>query len=93
VLLTGIHLMRSGEVLAHLPSLNELYPQAGVAELIERKRCGREHDLLPTDEVDTHGSRVAALQARLDQEQQSSHLPHEPTARPALDAGCGSSAA
>src|SRR5438874_5383087 len=42
VLLTGIHLMRTGEVEANLVRLNELFGLAHVGELIARKLAGRE---------------------------------------------------
>ena len=37
VLLTGIHLMRSGELQASLPPLLDEYPQPGVAELLDQR--------------------------------------------------------
>lgn len=39
VLLTGIHLLRTGEVQAHLPTLNEGFQLPYIADLIERKRA------------------------------------------------------
>lgn len=42
VLLTGIHLMRSGEIEACLPTLLDHLPQDGVADLVEAKIHGSE---------------------------------------------------
>jgi predicted nucleotidyltransferase len=85
-LLTGIHLMRSGQVEANLPALCEL-PEASryLPELIGCKRHG-EHDPLPA------GSHAAAafvadlrrLQQVLDEAAELSRLADAPTAEPAL---------
>src|SRR5437870_9578739 len=48
VLLTGIHLMRSGEVQANLVRLNEVFRLPYVPELIERKTTGPEKGCLET---------------------------------------------
>ena len=53
--LTGIHVLHTGDVIAHLPTLLEGYPQPGVAELILRKREGDEKGaLLPGAVSYTH---------------------------------------
>ena len=41
VLLTGIHLMRTGEVEANLVTLNEEFRLAYIADLVARKLAGR----------------------------------------------------
>ncbi len=46
VLLTGIHLMRSGHIEANLVSLNELFQLAYVPDLIQRKMYGTEQGTL-----------------------------------------------
>ncbi|NUQ97949.1 MAG: nucleotidyltransferase domain-containing protein [Streptomyces sp.] len=86
VLLTGIHLMRSGEVQPHLPTLMELVDTPRyVAELIARK-AEAEHGRAATAAGDPERVRgdVAALHAVLDEEQARSPLPLRPTAYDAL---------
>ncbi|MCL6673493.1 MULTISPECIES: nucleotidyltransferase domain-containing protein [Streptomyces] len=83
VLLTGVHLMRSGEVQAHLPTLlGEVDAPAYLPELIEAK-ARQEHA-----EADVDHARVRAdverLHAVLDEAQQASSLPDAPTVYDAL---------
>ncbi len=85
VVLTGIHVLKSGQILAHLPSLLDLYPQAGVHDLMERKRHGEEHAaLLPADVV-THLPFLERLAAELEQAFLTSELPDEVSTYDALD--------
>ena len=86
VLLTGIHLMQTGEVVANLPLLNDRFRSPAVSELMERKRTGAEKMLLEERELDEHGKRLDALEEQLNAAQQASHLPDEPTSAAALDA-------
>ena len=51
VLLTGIHVLRTGEVEANLRVLVQHYPQPGVVELIARKVAGAEHGALQPGEL------------------------------------------
>ena len=78
VLLTGIHLMRSGKVEANLETLLAEYPQPGVLELIQRKRAGREKETLTPDETAGHEAAKLKLEARLAQERDSSQLREVP---------------
>ncbi|MET7621243.1 nucleotidyltransferase domain-containing protein [Streptomyces sp. NPDC005408] len=83
-LLTGIHLMRAGEVQAHLPTLlGEVNTPAYVAELIAAK-ADAEHG--PASGVDHERARtdVDALHEVLDEAQLGSLLPGEPTVHDAL---------
>ncbi|MGA4867441.1 nucleotidyltransferase domain-containing protein [Streptomyces lavendulocolor] len=78
VLLTGIHLMRTGEVVAHLPTLLGSVPAPEyVAELIAAK-ADAEHG--PATGVDAERVRadVEALQTVLDEAQAASALPDAP---------------
>jgi uncharacterized protein len=79
VLLTGIHLMRSGELQAHLPTLLGLVgAPAYAAELIEAKAAaehGAAHGVV--DEARLRGD-IEALHAELDAAQAASHLPESP---------------
>ncbi len=51
VLLSGIHLMRTGEVEANLTRLNNEYRLPYIPELIERKTQGTEHQKLDSTET------------------------------------------
>jgi predicted nucleotidyltransferase len=86
VLLTGIHLLRTGEVEANLPRLLEARQVPGVDDLIARKRAGTERGTLATGELAAHEARFAALHAALDEADRGSHLPEDPTTRADLDA-------
>lgn len=84
VLLTGIHLMRSGEVEPHLPTLAGQTDAPGyVGELIARKA---EAEHVPAAGLDAERLRadVEGLHARLDAEQEASRLSDEPSAHDAL---------
>jgi len=75
VLLTGIHLMRTGEVLCDLSALAGLAGgPAYLPELIDLKRSA-EHAAAPSGDF---APDVAALRGRLEDERASSSLPEEP---------------
>ena len=84
VLLTGVHLMRSGEVEADLTRLAGDGPSY-LPELIEAKRAA-EHGALPRDAPDVSRLRddVLALTARLESERRRSGLPEFPGGRLAV---------
>ncbi|MDG3003532.1 nucleotidyltransferase domain-containing protein [Paludisphaera mucosa] len=84
VLLTGIHLMRTGEVEANLVRLNETARLSHVADLIARKVAGREGETLD-DDVAWHRREYERLRQELESADRSSSLPERPTARAALD--------
>ncbi|MBI5931238.1 MAG: nucleotidyltransferase domain-containing protein [Chloroflexi bacterium] len=75
VLLTGIHLMRTGEIEAHLPTLNEIYPLPYIPELIARKLSGVEKSTLDTADVTFFQAEYQRLQRELDSAFQNTHLP------------------
>jgi predicted nucleotidyltransferase len=86
-LLTGVHLMRTGRVRAHLPTLIEDEPTpAYLPDLIAAKRTA-EHgplgDLVTRDVLDRD---LDELTARLDQAQRDSQLPEQPSSSRDLDA-------
>lgn len=87
VLLTGIHLMRSGTVEAHLPTLLDLFPDPVsppyLGELIHDKTLA-EHGLAMGVDTDRLRTDIQALHGALDDAQQTSRLPDEPTAHDAL---------
>ena len=84
VLLTGIHLMRTGCVVASLPECNAEVGLPYVDELIARKTAGAEHCVLADADVDFHRAEYLRLNALLVAESERSHLPEEPTAHAAL---------
>jgi predicted nucleotidyltransferase len=85
VLLTGIHLMRSGEVEANLGVLNSIYGLPFVPELMARKREGDEHETLDPGNKDYYEQEFCALRARLVEEGAITSLPPSPTAQAALN--------
>ncbi|GLY78180.1 nucleotidyltransferase domain-containing protein [Actinoallomurus iriomotensis] len=83
VLSTGIHLMRTGEVVADLTALG--HAPAYVPELVAAKREA-EHGTLPPDAPGRErlAADVNAMTARLEEERDRSPLPEQATAEPAL---------
>ncbi|MFG3499416.1 DNA polymerase beta superfamily protein [Streptomyces sp. NPDC047928] len=82
-LLTGIHLMRSGAVVAHLPTLvEEVAAPAYLPELIAAK-AEAEHGRAETG-ADAVRADVEALHAVLDEARAASALPGAPSAQEAL---------
>jgi predicted nucleotidyltransferase len=85
VLLTGIHLMRTGVVEANLLRLVEEYPLPGIPELVARKTGGAEAALLDPSELDRHRVEKDRLLVRLEEAHARSTLPDEPAGRDALN--------
>jgi predicted nucleotidyltransferase len=85
VLLTGIHLMRTGEVEANLVHLNQEASLSHVADLIARKLAGPEKSILDDGDVDSHHGEYERLRAQLEAAHRDSTLPESPSSRPALD--------
>ncbi|HEX7035907.1 MAG TPA: nucleotidyltransferase domain-containing protein [Pseudomonadales bacterium] len=85
VLLTGTHLMRTGEVQANLVRLNEHFRLPYIAELIERKVSGAERATLKGSDVSFHRREFERLYQQLDEAGRDSPLPELPTAAAALD--------
>ena len=85
VLLTGIHLMRTGEVEANLVRLNEEARLPHVAALIARKLAGPEQSALDEADVAFHRSEYERLVAELEAAHRASDLLEAPSARPALN--------
>ena len=79
VLLTGIYLMRTGEVEANLVTLNQEFRLPYIAELVARKLAGPEKSKL--DEADTafHESEYQRLRAELQAAHDASTLPELPS--------------
>jgi len=84
VLLTGIHLMKTGEIEANLVRLNEDFRLRGISELIARKSSGTEQSILSDADVDTQRREYERLRSELEVAFEQSHLPEAPSARAAL---------
>lgn len=85
VLLTGIHLMRTGEVLANLVTLNEVYRLPYVPELVARKSPGPEQSRLVNADVELHRREYDRLIGELNLVFEHSSLPEAPSAKSALN--------
>ena len=84
VLLTGIHLMRTGKIEANLVTLNEEAKLSSIDDLIAQKIEGPEKGTLKDAELTFHETQYARLTARLESAYETSTLPEIPTARDAL---------
>ncbi len=85
VLLTGIHLMGTGEVEANLVVLNREFQLPWIDDLIARKLAGSEHQMLEDEDVDFHRDQVEHLKGKLEDAFRQSELPERPTGRDRLD--------
>lgn len=85
VLLTGIHLMRTGEVEANLIKLNQEARLPYIDDLVQQKTTGQEKQLLAATDLDFHQREYDRLMAELENAMQQSHLPEHATAAPALN--------
>ena len=61
VLMTGVHVLRTGEIEAHLPTLNATARLSFLDELIARKKAGAEHAALAASEREWHESSLNRL--------------------------------
>ncbi len=86
VLLTGLHLMRTGDVEANLRVLNESARLPFIDELIERKLAGPEKSVLAEADLAFHEGQYQHLVSELEQAAATSHLPERATAMAALHA-------
>jgi uncharacterized protein len=84
VLLTGIHLMQTGEVEANLVTLNQKFSLSYVPDLLAAKLAGVEKSVLLTADLEFHHREYLRLCEVLEQSSQQSHLPEAPSAQPAL---------
>lgn len=85
VLLTGIHLMRTGQIEANLITLNEDFRLPYLADLVSRKVWGVEQSTLEIPEIEFHQSEYQRLVAQLEAEAAKSALPEEATCRDSLN--------
>jgi hypothetical protein len=85
VLLTGIHLMKTGEVEANLVKLNEEFKLPYISELIARKLAGPEKSALDDVDVEFHLREYDRLRGELEQAYQTSALPEAARGKAALN--------
>jgi hypothetical protein len=85
VLLTGIQLMRTGEVEANIVRLNEDARLSQIPELVARKLAGPEKATLDDADVAFHEVELARLRRELEEAGSSSSPAEEPTPREAAE--------
>lgn len=85
VYLSGIHLMRTGEIVANLNVLNDQFCLVEVDELVQRKREGAEKMQLSDADVALHERHLDRLESELNAAHDRSQLPDEPTTVDALN--------
>lgn len=85
VLLTGIHLMRTGEVEADLRRLNAVARLSHVDDLIARKQAGPEQSTLTDEDYEFHQREYDRLREELEAAHRTSTLPEAPTSRAGLN--------
>ncbi|GER83813.1 MAG: nucleotidyltransferase domain-containing protein [Thermogemmatispora sp.] len=81
VILTGLHLVRTGELEANLRRLNEVFRFSSVADLIARKEAGGEKAQLEEGAVALYEAEWRRLLSDLEQSVESSVLPVKPDAQ------------
>ncbi|MBD1899770.1 nucleotidyltransferase domain-containing protein [Trichocoleus sp. DQ-A3] len=85
VLLTGIHLMRTGVIEANLVHLNDIFKLPYIPDLIERKLAGAEKSVLEDADIAFYRGEFNRLLAKLEEASESSHLPESPSSKDALN--------
>lgn len=85
VLLTGIHLMKTGEVESNLRRLNESAKLSYIDDLIDLKLAGPEKSQLPAADLAFHESEYRRLSTELESASARSTLPDTPSAKAALN--------
>lgn len=85
VLLTGIHLMKTGEVQANLCILNESAKLSYLDELIHRKTTGTEKGVLEAAEMEFYQGEYERLTKELERFYEESTLPEMPSGRDTLN--------
>lgn len=85
VLLTGIHLMQTGEVQANLSLLNQSAKLSYLDDLIEIKQTGAEKGELQASDVEFYRREYERLLKELEDSYQQSQLPEMPSSRAALN--------
>ena len=78
VLLTGIHLMRTGVIEANLVTLNESLRLPYIADLVARKLAGPEKSTIEDADIAFHEAEYQRLRAELQSAHDASRLPEVP---------------
>ncbi len=88
VLLTGVHLLRTGRIEANLAVLNEDFRLPSIPDLIARKLGGPEQSTLPDADLACHEAQYERLRVQLQEAHDASSLPELPSdaTRAGLDA-------
>jgi predicted nucleotidyltransferase len=79
VLLTGIHLMRTGKVEANLVKLNEEFRLPYIPDLVARKLSGPEKSILDDADMAFHEREYQRLRGELQAAHEASQLPELPS--------------
>ncbi|MEQ8541826.1 MAG: nucleotidyltransferase domain-containing protein [Coleofasciculus sp. D1-CHI-01] len=85
VLLTGIHLMKTGEVEANLLKLNEEFRLSYISDLITQKLTNAEKSPIEEGDLAFYRGEYERLYDELEQASQSSELPATPSVKEALN--------
>ncbi|HLA43574.1 MAG TPA: nucleotidyltransferase domain-containing protein [Aggregatilineales bacterium] len=85
VLLTGIHMMQTGEIEPDLVKLNAVFNLSYIPDLIERKTSGTEKGTLNSADFEFHEQEYQRLIAVLEAAHDASMLPENPSSRDALN--------
>jgi hypothetical protein len=85
VLLTGIHLMRTGRIEANLLHLNADAKLPYIEELVRRKLAGPEQSVLADADMPFHQAEYERLRGVMQAAMDASTLPELPSAKPALN--------
>jgi uncharacterized protein len=81
VLLTGIHLMQTGEIEANLVKLNEVFDISYIPDLIARKITGKEKAILVAADLDFYRMEYERLVLKLEDAMEKSSLPENASAK------------
>lgn len=84
VILTGIHLMQTGEIEANLVRLNQTKKLPYLDDLIQRKMAGAEKQRLTEADLDFHRGEYDLLRSKLQREREESDLPESQRGSAAL---------
>ncbi len=85
VLLTGIHLMQSGEVEANLLNLNQIFKLPYIDELVKLKLTNGEKSKLDNIDIDFHTNEYERLTGLLEKAHEESRLPDNPSVKEELN--------
>ncbi|HEY3332673.1 MAG TPA: nucleotidyltransferase domain-containing protein [Capsulimonadaceae bacterium] len=85
VLLTGIHLMRTGEVESNIVTLNDTAKLSYITDLVARKSGEAEHAALPLVDMSLYESEYRRLTADLEAAMAETTLPNDATGRAPLN--------